>query len=286
MTPQLIIITGLSGSGMSTAMNVFEDMGYFCVDNLPVQLINSFVHLFDMKESGITRAALSVNIREGEFLKNFPQVYSQLRAREDLETTVVFMEAGDEVLQRRYSETRRPHPLGDEGVLDGILEERARLETLRELADIVINTSNLSVHSLKDTIRKRFSTENLEGAVRASIVSFGFKYGIPLDVDLLFDVRFLPNPYFVPELKELTGNDYPLVEYLETIPEYGETITRLNNLFDFLMPLYQREGKSYITIGIGCTGGKHRSVATANAIGKHLKRAGLQVRVLHRDVKK
>jgi UPF0042 nucleotide-binding protein len=286
MVPQLIIITGLSGSGMSSAMNVFEDMGYFCVDNLPVQLINSFIHLFEMKESGITRAALSVNIREGEFLKNFPQVYAQLRARDNLESTVLFMEASDAVLQRRYSETRRPHPLGEGRVLEAITEERKQLESIRTLADIIIDTSDHTVHTVRSWLKNRFAPENTESATQLNVVSFGFKHGVPLDVDLLFDVRFLPNPYFVPELKELTGNDRPVVEYLEQNVEVRETVDRFNDLLDYLVPLYEREGKSYVTLGIGCTGGKHRSVALANAIGKHLNRKGFHARVTHRDVKK
>jgi len=286
MVPQLIIITGLSGSGMSSAMNVFEDMGYFCVDNLPVQLINSFVHLFEMKESGITRAALSVNIREGEFLKNFPQVYAQLRARDDLEMAVLFMEASDAALQRRYSETRRPHPLGEGRVLEAISEEQKALEPIRALADVVIDTSEHTVHTLRSWLKNRFAPENAEANTEISVVSFGFKHGVPLDVDLLFDVRFLPNPHFVPELKELTGNDRPVVEYLDKSPEVSETIERFNHLLDYLMPLYQREGKSYVTVGIGCTGGKHRSVVVANALGKHLNRKGYHARVMHRDVKK
>lgn len=286
MTPQLVIITGLSGSGMSSAMNVFEDLGYFCVDNLPVQLIPSFVQLFERKEFGVTRAALGLNIREGEFLKGFPQVYAQLRARGDLETTVLFLEAGDSVLQRRYSETRRPHPLGEGRVLESIAEERKRLEPIRALADVVIDTSDHNVHSLRAWLKTRFAPDSAETQTDITIVSFGFKYGVPLDADLLLDVRFLPNPYFVPELRELTGNDQPVIEYLEKNAEAVETIRRFRDLLDYLMPLYQREGKSYVTVAIGCTGGKHRSVAVANALNQHLNREGFRARVTHRDVKK
>lgn len=286
MTPQLIIITGLSGSGMSSAMNVFEDLGYFCVDNLPVQLIPSFVQLFERKEFGVTRAALGLNIREGEFLNSFPQVYAQLRARGDLETTVLFLEAGDSALQRRYSETRRPHPLGDGRVLESIIEERKRLEPIRALADVVIDTSDHNVHSLRAWLKTRFAPESAETQTDITVVSFGFKYGVPLDADLLFDVRFLPNPYFVPELREQTGNDQPVIEYLEKSEEAVETIRRFREMLDFLMPLYQREGKSYVTVAIGCTGGKHRSVAVANALNQHLNREGFRARVTHRDVKK
>jgi UPF0042 nucleotide-binding protein len=286
MVPQLVIITGLSGSGMSSAMNVFEDLGYFCVDNLPVQLIPSFIQLFDRRESGITRAALGVNIREGEFLRNFPQVYAQLRGRGDLEATVLFLEASDAALQRRYSETRRPHPLGEGRVPEAIAEERARLDPIRALADVVIDTSDHTVHTLRALLKKRFISESAETGTELTVVSFGYKYGVPLDADLLFDVRFLPNPHFVPELKELTGNDRPVIDYLERSDEARETIERFSALLDYLLPLYEREGKSYVTVGVGCTGGRHRSVAVANSLGKHLNRGGYHARVVHRDVKK
>ncbi len=271
---------------MSSAMNVFEDLGYFCVDNLPVQLIASFVHLFERKEFGVTRAALGINIREGEFLSSFPQVYAQLRGRDDLETTVLFLEAGDAALQRRYSETRRPHPLGEGRVLEAIGEERERLAPIRALADVVIDTSEHTVHSLRAWLKNRFAPENSATQTDITIISFGFKYGVPLDADLLLDVRFLPNPHFVPELRTLTGNDQPVIEYLDKSEEARETIQRFNGLLDYLMPLYQREGKSYVTVAIGCTGGKHRSVAVANALGKHLNQQGMRARVTHRDVKK
>lgn len=271
---------------MSSAMNVFEDLGYFCVDNLPVQLIASFVHLFERKEFGVTRAALGINIREGEFLSSFPQVYAQLRGRDDLETTVLFLEAGDAALQRRYSETRRPHPLGEGRVLEAIGEERERLAPIRALADVVIDTSEHTVHSLRAWLKNRFAPEHSATQTDITIISFGFKYGVPLDADLLLDVRFLPNPHFVPELRALTGNDQPVIEYLDKSEEARETIQRFNGLLDYLMPLYQREGKSYVTVAIGCTGGKHRSVAVANALGKHLNQQGMRARVTHRDVKK
>ena len=267
-------------------MNVFEDLGYFCVDNLPVQLIPSFVQLFEREEFGVTRAALGLNIRDSEFVKDFPQVYAQLRARVDLETTVLFLEASDAALQRRYSETRRPHPLGDGRVLESITEERKRLEPIRAVADVVIDTSDHNVHSLRAWLKTRFAPESTENQTDITVVSFGFKYGVPLDADLLFDVRFLANPYFVPELRELTGNDQPVIEYLEKNEEASETTRRFNEMLDYLMPLYQREGKSYVTVAVGCTGGKHRSVAVANALNQHLNRKGFRSRVTHRDVKK
>jgi UPF0042 nucleotide-binding protein len=286
MIPQLIIITGLSGAGMSSAMNVFEDLGYFCVDNLPSQLIPSFVHLFERKESGVMRAALGLNVREGGFLKSFPQIYAQLHGRDDIETTILFMESSDAALQRRYSETRRPHPLGAGRIIEAIGAERKNLEPIRALADIVIDTSDHTVHTLRAWLRNRFAPENASGKTEVTVISFGFKYGVPLDADLVFDVRFLPNPHFVPELKDLSGNDQPVVEYLNKSEEARETVSRFCELLDFLMPLYQREGKSYVTVAIGCTGGRHRSVAVANEIGKHLNRNEQHARVTHRDVKK
>lgn len=271
---------------MSSAMNVFEDLGYFCVDNLPVQLIPSFVALLDRKESGINRAALVVNIREGEFLHSFPQTYSALRARDDIDTTVIFLGASDAALQRRFSETRRPHPMGEGTVLESITAEREKLASIRSLADVVIDTSDHTVHTLRDFLKKRFDPGTTEDQPVLTVLSFGFKHGVPLDADLVFDVRFLPNPHFVPELKDLTGNDQPVIEYLEKSPEVKETIERFSNLLHYLMPLYQREGKSYVTVGIGCTGGRHRSVATANEVGRLLNRSGYRARVMHRDVKK
>ena len=286
MLPQLVIITGLSGAGMSAAMNVYEDLGYFCVDNLPVQLIPSFIQLFERKGSGITHAALGVNIREGEFLKRFPQMYAKLRSRTDIETTVIFLEASDSALQRRYSETRRPHPLGEGTVLAAIHAERARLAPIRALADIVIDTSDHTVHSLRAFLKKRFAADKTETSTEITVMSFGYKHGVPIDADIMLDVRFLPNPFFVPELKEFTGNDQPVITFLETNQEVNETVARFTALLDYLIPLYQREGKSYVTIAIGCTGGKHRSVYTANELGKHLNRQGHHAHVLHRDVKK
>ena len=286
MLPQLVIITGLSGSGMSSAMNVFEDLGYFCVDNLPVQLIPSFVQLFEHRESHITHAALGVNIREGEFLKRFPEEYARLRGRADIETTVIFLEASDAALQRRYSETRRPHPIGEGTVLEAIAEERKALEQVRALADIVVDTSDHNVHSLRGFLKKRFSSEFSDSSPEITVMSFGYKHGVPIDADIMLDVRFLPNPHFVPELKEFTGNDKPVIGFLEQHAEVGETVKRFSGLLDYLIPLYHREGKSYVTIAIGCTGGKHRSVYTANQLGRHLNQQGFHVHVIHRDTKK
>ena len=286
MVSQLVIITGLSGSGMSSAMNVFEDLGYFCVDNLPIQLIPAFVHLCERKETGISHAALVVDIREGEFLASFPQTLEQIRAREDFETTVLFFDASEAALQRRFSETRRPHPLGEGTILEAIAAEREQFEPIRQVADMVIDTSDHTVHSLRELLRTRFGSTPDASEMQLNVLSFGYKYGVPLDADLLFDVRFLPNPHFVPELKPLTGNDQPVIDFLHKSGEVKETVSRFSELLAFLLPLYRREGKSYVTVGIGCTGGKHRSVAVANAVARWLTGEGYAARVSHRDIKK
>jgi RNase adapter protein RapZ len=286
MVSQLVIITGLSGSGMSSAMNVFEDLGYFCVDNLPIQLIPAFVHLCERKETGISHAALVVDIREGEFLANFPQTLEQIRGRQDLEITVLFFEASEAALQRRFSETRRPHPIGEGTVLEAIAAEREHFEPIRQMADMVIDTSDHTVHSLRELLKNRFGSTLAAAEMQLTVLSFGYKYGVPLEADLLFDVRFLPNPHFVPELKALTGNDQPVIEFLQKSGEVKETVHRFSDLLAFLLPLYRREGKSYVTVCIGCTGGRHRSVAVANAVASWLTGEGYAARVFHRDIKK
>ena len=282
MSFSLIIITGLSGSGMSSAANAFEDLGYFSVDNLPPQLIPTFVELFEHSSSEITRAALVVDIRSGEFLEQFPEVVDALKQR-GVHVRIVFLEADDATLQRRYSETRRPHPLGQAGVSDALAEERRQLAPIRELADEIVDTSDMTIHDLRQSIRDRFRPRQTGEGVAVTVHSFGFKRGAPRDLDLLFDVRFLPNPHFVAELRGLTGLDAPVVAYLEAQPEVGETVDRLMDLLRFLIPRYEREGKSYVTIGIGCTGGRHRSVYIADVIGRRLREGGFNVRADHRD---
>ena len=283
MAFSVVIITGLSGSGMSSAANAFEDLGYFSVDNLPPQLIPTFVDLCEQSSSDVARAALVVDIRSGEFLERFPEIYDQLKAR-GVDVRVVFLEAADETLQRRYSETRRPHPLAMPGVSAALRRERQQLTPIRELADEIIDTSEMTIHELRQTIRDRFEPPEAGAGTRVTVTSFGFKRGTPRDLDLLFDVRFLPNPHFVAELRPLTGRDRPIVEYLEAQPEVGETLERLVDLLAFLLPRYQREGKSYVTIGIGCTGGRHRSVYLAESIARRLVEAGFDARPEHRDV--
>jgi UPF0042 nucleotide-binding protein len=287
--PDIVIITGLSGSGMSAATNAFEDLGYFCVDNLPLTLVPTFARLVQPGEDGqarIERAALVINIREGEFLSEFERELQRLRDQ-GLRVFVLFLEASDEALQRRFSETRRPHPAETGGgLLKAIDDERAAMAHIRSHADHITDTSEHTVHTLRRLLVERFNP-NLEGApMRVQVLSFGHKYGSPPEMELLFDVRHLPNPFFVPELRELSGHDRRVVEYLKSKPEVEETVSRFSDLLDYLLPLYKREGKSYVTVGIGCTGGRHRSVMVANTLARRLRRVGFDAQAIHRDVRK
>ncbi|PYS48667.1 MAG: RNase adapter RapZ [Acidobacteria bacterium] len=287
--PDIVIITGLSGSGVSSATNAFEDLGYFCVDNLPLTMLPTFARLVQPGEDAqarIERAALVINIREGEFLPEFERELQKLRDR-GLRVFVLFLEASDEALQRRFSETRRPHPAETGGgLLKAISDEREAMAHIRSLADNIIDTSDHTVHTLRKLLVDRFSP-TMEGTpMRVQVLSFGHKYGSPPEMELLFDVRHLPNPYFVPELRELSGHDRRVVQYLNSKPEVEETLRRFSDLLDYLLPLYKREGKSYVTVGIGCTGGRHRSVMIANALARRLRRAGFEAQAIHRDVKK
>jgi RNase adapter protein RapZ len=288
--PDIVIITGLSGSGMSSATNAFEDLGYFCVDNLPLTLLPTFARLVrpdDEEKSHIERAALVVDIREGHYLSEFPSRLKALQREKELRVFVLFLEASDEALQRRFSETRRPHPAdtGD-GLLSAIRAERAALAEIRAFADHIIDTSEHTVHTLRQQLVERFCP-SLEGTpMRVQVVSFGHKYGGPRDVDLLFDVRHLPNPHFVSDLRDLSGHDRRVVKFLNESDEVKETLRRFGDLMDYLLPLYRREGKSYVTVGVGCTGGRHRSVMIANALANRLRRAGFEATASHRDIKK
>ena len=286
--PEIVVITGLSGSGMSSATNAFEDLGYFCVDNLPITMLPTFARLVtaDRSDKGIERAALVIDIREGTFLADFGKQLAALRA-EGLGVYVLFLEASDDVLQHRFSETRRPHP-ADKGqsLLQAIGAERAAMARIRPLADQIIDTSDHTVHTLRRHLLERFSLDRKGGPMRVQLLSFGHKYGNPGDLELLFDVRHLPNPHFVPELRPLSGHDKRVVKYLREQPEVEETLNRFSDLLYYLLPQYKREGKSYVSVGIGCTGGRHRSVMMANALGRRLQSAGFDVHVVHRDVRK
>ena len=285
--PDIVIITGLSGSGMSSATNAFQDLGYFVVDNLPVTMLPTFGRLVsDEEEKGIRRAALVIDIREGGFLADFEQQLEALRAA-GLKVAVLFFEASDDVLQHRFSETRRPHPAEKgQGLLAAISDERQEMSKIRSHADQIIDTSDHTVHSLRSFLLDRFSFDRKGAPMRVQVMSFGHKYGSPGDLELLFDVRHLPNPHFVPELKHLSGHDSRVVKYLRSDDEVKETLQRFTDLLSYLLPLYKREGKSYVTVGIGCTGGRHRSVMIANALARALRREGFDAHASHRDVRK
>jgi UPF0042 nucleotide-binding protein len=272
---------------MSSATNAFQDLGYFCVDNLPITMLPTFGRLVnDDEEKGIRRAALVIDIREGEFLADFEKQLDALRAL-GLKVTVLFFEASDDVLQYRFSETRRPHPAEKgQGLLAAIRDERQAMSRIRALADQIIDTSDHTVHSLRRFLLERFSLDREGAPMRVQVMSFGHKYGNPGDLELLFDVRHLPNPHFVPELKRLSGHDSRVVKFLRSHDEVTETLQRFTDLLSYLLPLYKREGKSYVTVGIGCTGGRHRSVMIANALARSLRRAGFDAHASHRDVRK
>ena len=278
---ELVIITGMSGAGKASALKAFEDLGYYAVDNLPVGLIENFAELVrDTLE--IDRAALVVDIREGSRLDKLPEVLRSIKR--SLRTTVLFLEAKDEALVRRYSETRRPHPLGrQKSVISSLHSERERMKPVRDVADVVIDTTKFNVHELRSFINERFGAGNRDHNLLISCVSFGFRQGVPEDADLMFDVRFLPNPHFIPEFRPFTGRHPKVAKYIRSFPQTKEFIKRISELLIYLLPHYVKEGKSYLTIAFGCTGGKHRSVMIAEEVKKRLAKAGYPVKVVHRD---
>lgn len=281
---ELVVLTGLSGSGKATVLKVLEDLGYYSVDNLPVGLILKFAEL--TKESPtVRRAALVVDIREGEELKKFPEIYRRLRR--SIDTTLVFLEADADTLVRRFSETRRPHPLGtDRSVARSLAAERKHLAPIRALAGHIINTSKFNVHELRKVIEDKFRGAREESKIMVYVTSFGFRHGVPSDSDLVFDVRFLPNPNYMPEFKELSGRHPRVAAYIRSFPQTVEFIERISQLLIYLLPHYIHEGKSYLTIAFGCTGGRHRSVMMADEIRRRLTRAGYTVKSTHRDMAK
>jgi len=279
--PELVIITGLSGSGKGSVLRALEDLGYYAVDNLPVDLIPKFAEL-TRSNPDIQAAALVVDVREGEGLKRFPQVLASIRKA--VNAQVVFLEADDSAILRRFSETRRPHPLGtDRSIAKSIRSERAQLALIRAHADLVINTSKFTVHELREFIGERFRGEGDRSNILISVVSFGYRNGVPPDSDLVFDVRFLPNPNYIPRFKNLTGRNPAVARYIRSFPQTVEFIGRISELLIYLLPHYIREGKSYLTIAFGCTGGQHRSVMIAEEIHKRLLKAGFKAKVSHRD---
>lgn len=282
--PELVIITGLSGSGKGTVLRSLEDVGYYAVDNLPVELLATFTLL--IKESpSIEKAAIVVDIREEVGLAKLPDVY--LQVREQLRTSLVFLDASTETLLRRYSETRRPHPLGEFTQLeDSIDAERIHLQRIRELADTVIETSKFNVHELRDFVQARFGEDGDQAPLRIAVTSFGFRHGVPETSDLVFDVRFLPNPNYIPEYRHLTGLDPQVADYVRGFPQTLEFIKRIEELLVYLIPHYIREGKSYLTVSFGCTGGHHRSVMMAEEVAQRLREKGYSVKASHRDTTK
>lgn len=285
-TRRFVVLTGLSGSGKTQAIRALEDLGYFCVDNLPVQLIPTLAELASREEGdGLGKVAIVVDVRERGFLAQFPRIYRKLKSTGTVTPTLIFLEASHATLVRRFSETRRPHPLArDRSVSEGIKEEREKLSAIRELADLIVDTSSLTVHELRDAFMKMSRDESKRAEMVVNLVSFGFKHGVPVDADLVFDVRCLPNPHFVDNLRRLTGRDRAVVSYMRRHPATEQFIDRLAEFLRFSIPHYVQEGKSYLTVAVGCTGGRHRSVMIAEALKKVLADVeGVRLRVKHRD---
>src|ERR1700730_4880854 len=282
----LVIITGLSGSGKRHAQSPLEDLGFYCCDNLPIHLIEPFLDEVASHEKA-TRVGIVVDARTHEFATIFPNFYRERIQKLVPNVVLIFLEATDEVLARRYSETRRPHPLAkDLPVMEAIQAEREALTEVKSLANFVLDTSQFSIHELKAEVVRRFGLPSYTPSMLVTIISFGFKFSLPYNLDLLFDVRFLPNPHFIEALRPKTGLDREVIEYLKEQTEYETFYAKLLDFVTFLLPSYQREMKSYLTIGIGCTGGKHRSVAIGQRLGEDIERAGYAVEIVHRDFKR
>jgi RNase adapter protein RapZ len=278
----LVVVTGMSGSGKGTVLKAFEDLGFFCIDNLPVPLIPKFIEGIHVSGGEVERAALVIDVRAGEKLRDLEKMITEIRKFE-FRLFVLYLEARNEILVRRFSETRRPHPLvGEKSLPDAIRHERRQLRPIRELADVIIDTSEYSIHQVKALVMDRFRSHP-RGALNVNLVSFGYKHGVPLEADLVFDVRFLPNPYFVSGLRSLTGQDRRVIKYLRSVPETQEFVQRVKDFLQYLIPFYVQEGKSYLTIAIGCTGGRHRSVFVVEELARLLKLRTASIRIRHRD---
>ncbi|HEX2155143.1 MAG TPA: RNase adapter RapZ [Acidimicrobiia bacterium] len=282
--PHVLVVTGMSGAGKSSAANVLEDNGYNVIDNLPPELLSQVADFHGVADSP-RRLAVVVDARGGDALEALQEVVQQL-AQGGIRTAILFLDADDATIIRRYGENRRPHPLGLPTVEEAIAAEREMLDGLRESADVVIDTTDLNVHQLRDRVVNEFSSEAMQRPMRVSVRSFGYKHGTPRDADLVFDVRFLPNPHWVPELKPLRGTDDDVAQYVLSNPDAAEFVERIDQLISFLLPRYESEGKSYVSIAIGCTGGHHRSVAIAEELGKRLENRGIRAAVRHRDVER
>ena len=282
---RFVILTGLSGSGKTHAIRALEDLGYFCIDNLPTLLLPTMAELSMRDDAGLDKVAIVVDVREGGFLRQFPRTYRKLQAMPGLKLTLIFLEASHSALVRRFSETRRPHPMApDRSVIEGIKEEREKLNAIRSMADLILDTSNLTVHELRDIFMHVSRHDGARAQMVVNLVSFGYKHGVPVDADLVFDVRCLPNPHFVEGLRQLTGRDPAVVRFMRRHEATRDFIDRLTSFLAFALPHYVQEGKTYLTVAIGCTGGRHRSVMIAEALGKSLARVkGVRLRVQHRD---
>lgn len=282
---RFVVVTGLSGSGKTHAIHALEDLGYFCVDNLPTQLIPTFAELCTRGEAHLERVAIVVDVRERGFLSQFPPVFRKLRSLPGVEAKLIFLEANRSALVRRFSETRRPHPLApDRSVSEGIDEERKKMLAIRGMADVIVDTSNLTVHELRDAFGRMTRDESTRADMVVNLLSFGFKHGAPTEADLVFDVRFLPNPHFVDRLRDLTGRDARVVRFMKQHKVTQDFINRLTEFLRFTLPHYVTEGKSYLTVAIGCTGGQHRSVMIVEALKRTLEHTpGVRLRVKHRD---
>ena len=282
---RFVVVTGLSGSGKTHAIHALEDLGYFCVDNLPTQLIPTFAELCTRGEAHLERVAIVVDVRERGFLSQFPPVFRKLRSLPGVEAKLIFLEANRTALVRRFSETRRPHPLApDRSVSEGIDEERKKMLAIRGMADVIVDTSNLTVHELRDAFGRMTRDESTRADMVLNLLSFGFKHGAPTEADLVFDVRFLPNPHFVDRLRHLTGRDARVVRFIKQHKVTQDFINRLTEFLKFVLPHYVTEGKTYLTVAIGCTGGQHRSVMIAEALKRTLEHTpGVRLRVKHRD---
>ena len=283
---RFIVVTGLSGAGKSQAIRALEDLGYFCVDNLPTALIPTLASLSKRGSGDLPKVAIVADVREASFVRDFPKVWARLKATRGLDPVLIFLEASHEALVRRFSESRRPHPLAhDRPVVEGLKLERRRMQRIRALADEVVDTSTLTVHQLRDRFLRFSEARGPRQRLLVTLLSFGFKHGLPVDADLVFDVRFLPNPHFVERLRPRTGRDASVVRFLQRQPVYGPFMERLIAFLEFVVPQYVREGKSYLTIAIGCTGGRHRSVMIAEALQPVLGAIkGVRTEVRHRDL--
>ena len=281
---RIIIITGLSGSGKSTALNALEDNGYFCIDNLPVALLPKFLALRNETSPEIVKLGVVMDMREKDFVRGFKDVFSQVKSQ-NYDLHLVFLEASDQSLVKRFSETRRRHPLAPQGsLLEGIRREREFMATVREAAAEVVDTTNYNVHDLRSFFVQRFTGAETGRDLSIELLSFGFKHGIPLQSDIVMDVRFLPNPYYLDELRDLDGRDNRVVEYVMAGPESVEFLARLSGLLEYVIPFYRREGKSYLAIAVGCTGGQHRSVTVVDQLAERLKKVSKNITVRHRDI--